>query len=139
MNKKRTPEIQGFFSFKYVSDLENRYYSTFIGVVYVIPNLVGVQCFSKSLDLVGILVAIFYNEQVGVGLSSLGISAFNSECISVYLEASSDSIVAIDDCDVNVVCNIGNIGSFKFVGLETISFTVAVTPTPSLRLIKPSC
>ena len=68
VNKKRTPEIQGFFSFKYDSDLENWYYSTFIGVVYIIPNFVGVQCFSKSLDLVGILVAIFYNEQVGVGL-----------------------------------------------------------------------
>ena len=84
VNKKRTPEIQGFFSFKYCkSHLENRYYSTFIGVVYVIPNLVGVQCFSKSLDLVGILVAIFYNEQVGVLLAASE-SALSTASASVF-------------------------------------------------------
>ena len=101
-------------------DLENRYYSALVGVVDVIANLVGIQCLSKSLDLVGILVAILYYKKVGVGLSCLGISAFNGKCIGAYLEAGSDSVIAIDDCNVNVVYNIGNVCGLKFVEGEVL-------------------
>ena len=100
--------------------LENRHNRTVIGAVDVILDLVAGQGSVQRLNGGVVLAAFLHGQNVSVGLGSLGGSILGSQSIILNRETSRQSVVAVDDGEVNILHGAGQLGSFDFLKLYVV-------------------